>query len=39
MPVIRVEAWVSPEDLLKAIEQLSPDELSPFVAQVLALRA
>ena len=39
MPAIHVEARVSPEELLQAVEQLSPEELSPFVDRVLALRA
>lgn len=39
MPVIQVEARISPEQLLTAVEQLPPDELAPFVDQVLALRA
>ncbi|HEY7062970.1 MAG TPA: STAS/SEC14 domain-containing protein [Chloroflexota bacterium] len=39
MPVIQIEARVSLEQLLKAVEQLPPDELAPFVDQVLALRA
>ena len=39
MPVIQVEARVSLEQLLKAVEQLPPDELVPFVERVLALRA
>jgi hypothetical protein len=39
MPTIHVEAEVSREELLKAVEQLSPQELSQFVSQVLTLRA
>jgi hypothetical protein len=37
MPVIQAEA--SQEQLLRAVEQLKPDELDRFVAQVVALRA
>jgi hypothetical protein len=37
MPVIQVEA--SQDQLLRAVEQLKPDELDRFVAQVVALRA
>jgi hypothetical protein len=39
MPTIHVEAEVSREELLKAVEQLSPQELEQFVSQVLSLRA
>jgi hypothetical protein len=39
MPTIHVEAEVSREELLKAVEQLSPQELEQFVFQVLSLRA
>lgn len=39
MAMIRVEAQVAAEDLLKAVEQLDPSELERFVAQVIALRA
>jgi hypothetical protein len=39
MPTIRVEAEISREELLKAVEQLSPQELEQFIAQVLSLRA
>lgn len=39
MPTIHVEPEVSREELLKAVEQLSPQELSQFVSQVLTLRA
>ncbi len=39
MPTVHVEAEISREELLKAVEQLSPPELSQFVSQVLALRA
>ena len=38
MPTIRVEAQVSDEDLLRAVEQLSQPEFHRFVANVLALR-
>jgi hypothetical protein len=39
MPTIHVAAEVSREELLKAVEQLSPQELEQFIAQVLSLRA
>jgi hypothetical protein len=39
MTAIHIEAQVSPEQLLRAVEQLPPRELAMFVAQVLALRA
>jgi len=39
MPTIQVEANVSPRELLRAAEQLSPPELDVFVAEVLALRS
>lgn len=39
MPTIHLEAEVSRESLLKAVEQLSPIELDQFVAEVLNLRA
>ncbi len=39
MPIIHLEADVSPELLLKAVEQLSPLELDQFVSEVLNLRA
>ncbi len=39
MAMVRVEAQVGPEDLLKAVEQLDLPELEQFVAQVIALRA
>ncbi len=38
MPLIRVEAQVSHEELLKAVDQLSPLELNQFIAQVIQLR-
>jgi hypothetical protein len=39
MSVIRVEAQVSAEQLLRAVEQMPPQELETFVAEVLKLRA
>ena len=39
MPVIRVEAQVSAEQLLKAVEQMTKQELEAFITQVLMLRA
>lgn len=39
MPTIQVEAQVSGQDLLKAVEQLAPSDLQQFVEEVLALRA
>lgn len=39
MSMIRVEAQVSAEQLLKAVEQLPPQELEAFAFQVLRLRA
>ena len=39
MTNIRVEANVSTEQLLHAVQQLPTDELDTFVAQVLAVRA
>jgi len=39
MPTIHLEAEVSRQSLLKAVEQLSPLELDQFVAEVLNLRA
>lgn len=39
MPTIQVEANVSPRELLRAVEQLSPPELESFVAEVLELRS
>jgi hypothetical protein len=38
-PTIHLEAEVSRESLLKAIEQLSPTELDQFVSEVLDLHA
>jgi len=39
MPTIHVEAEVSRESLLKAIEQLSPPELDQLVTEVLTLQS
>ena len=39
MSTIRLEASVSPEDLLHAIEKLGPAELERFASQVFALVA
>jgi hypothetical protein len=39
MAMVRVQAQIAPEDLLKAVEQLDPSELEQFVARVIALRA
>jgi hypothetical protein len=39
MSVIRVEAQISADQLLKAVEQMSPPELEMFVSEVLKLRA
>ncbi len=39
MVSIPIEAQVSPEQLLQAVEQLPPDEFSAFVAQLLDLQA
>ena len=39
MPTIQVEARVSPEQLLRAVDQMSADELGTFARQVLELRA
>ena len=39
MPTIHLEAKVSREALLKAVEQLSPQDLDQFVAEVLTLRS
>jgi hypothetical protein len=39
MPTVHVEAQLTPEELLKAVGQLSPPELDDFTARVLALRA
>lgn len=39
MSTIRLEATVSPDDLLRAIEKLGPAELERFASQVFALVA
>jgi hypothetical protein len=39
MAVIRVEAQVSTQQLLRAVDQMPTPQLERFVAQVLALRA
>ena len=39
MPVIQVEAQVSAEQILKAVEQMQEQEFEAFVTQVLLLRA
>jgi hypothetical protein len=39
MPTIQVQAELSSDDLLHAVEQLAPPELERFVQQVLALKA
>lgn len=39
MNTIRVEAHVSTEQLLRAVEQISEQDLDSFVAQVVMLRA
>jgi hypothetical protein len=39
MPTLYVEAQVSPDELLQAVEQLGTPDLEQFVARVLALRA
>jgi hypothetical protein len=39
MPVIHVDAQVSPEQLLKAVEQMPSTELDAFVTQIMALQA
>jgi hypothetical protein len=39
MPIIHVNAQVSHEQLLRAVEQMPSEELGAFVTQVLALRA
>jgi hypothetical protein len=39
MPTVHLEAQLSTEELLKAVDQLSPAELTQFVARVLALHA
>ena len=39
MESIRIEAHVSTEQLLHAVEQLPPQEFAPFLARLLSLRA
>ncbi len=39
MPTLHVEAQVSPEELLQAVDQLGMADLERFVSRVLALRA
>ena len=39
MATVTIEIQLSSEQLLQAVEQLPPNELSSFVAQVPALRA
>lgn len=39
MPVIQLEARVSTEQLLRAVDQMSPDELAAFAQRVNELRA
>jgi hypothetical protein len=39
MPTVHVEAEISRDELLKAVEQLNPRDFSHFLSQVLALRA
>ncbi len=39
MTTIQIEAHISTEQLLRAVEQLPPDELTTFVDQILALHA
>jgi predicted DNA-binding transcriptional regulator YafY len=39
MPTIQIDAQLTAEKLLQAVEQLSPDELAGFVTEVLALQA
>jgi hypothetical protein len=39
MPTLHVEAEVSPDELLQAVDQLSIADLERFVSRVLALRA
>jgi hypothetical protein len=39
MPIIQVEAQLSPEQLLKAVGQLSTPELDDFAERILTLRA
>ncbi len=39
MLVLQVEARISPEQLLQAVDQMSPDELAAFARRVVELRA
>lgn len=39
MTTLRVEAQVSSDELIKAVDRLSPPDLESFVFQVIALRA
>ena len=39
MVSIQIEAQVSPEQLLRAVEQLPPQDFAALIAQILALRA
>lgn len=39
MPVIQVEARLSPEQILDAVGQMSPDEIASFANRVIELRA
>jgi hypothetical protein len=39
MPTLHVEAQVSPDELLQAVDQLGAADLEQFVSRVLALRA
>jgi hypothetical protein len=39
MPTVHVEAHLSPDDLLHAVQQLDMPELERFLSRVLALRA
>ena len=39
MPTIQLEAHLSTDDLLRAADQLRPEELEQFVSQLLTLRA
>ncbi|MFW6358397.1 MAG: STAS/SEC14 domain-containing protein [Chroococcales cyanobacterium] len=39
MPTVKVEAQLSKEDLLQAVQQLSKTELEEFTQEILALKA
>jgi hypothetical protein len=39
MPVVQVEAQLTPSDLLRAVEQLEVQDLDEFTRSVIALRA